>query len=168
MVGLLLVSHSSQAAKKIDFSGYQGTYKAQVVINYGPTLIQQPDIHLEVSVPESGKQAKFRIVGFADASGTGSVSLLGNFTLKAPNKVVADNAMLAFFIRLPSTSVFRGKADRLSFPLTATLQGLGTFSMNYTFRLHGKKLTIFGTGTSANGPVTVQYIARRVSTTVSQ
>ncbi len=168
-LGLLGLAPLGKAAK-IDFTSFEGTYKSRCLLIYGDTVIQSPDLKIEVAVPENGRQAKFRIVGFADASAMGAVSsiaLLGHFSLTSTRKVTADNALLAFFVRLPARSHFKGNTRRMTFPLFSEIPGLGAFAMTYVLRHHGKTIFISGHGISANGPVTVQYTARRTGKIVS-
>ncbi|HVE17107.1 MAG TPA: hypothetical protein VNB29_10250 [Chthoniobacterales bacterium] len=155
---------SSALAAKLDFTGYAGSYKATSIVVFGNTVLNGSNIQFDVAVPENGRQAKIKILGFGGAasnSGITYTSLLGNFTLTSQRRIVADNALLAFFVRLPATGRLSGSSKRLNFSLASSVSGVGDFSATYTLRFTGKKIIITGTGTALGGPLSVQYIAKK-------
>jgi hypothetical protein len=158
-----LLTFSAPAAK-LDFTDYAGSYKATSTVVFGNTVLNGSNVQFDVTVPENGRKAKFKIIGFggaASSGGTTYTSMLGNFTLTSQRKIVADNALLAFFVRLPATGRLSGTSNRLNFSLAGSVSGVGTFSATYTLRFTGKKIIITGTGTALGSPLSVQYIAKK-------
>ena len=91
-----------------------------------------------------------------------NLALVGNILLTSKRKIIADNALTAYWYQIPSPAVkFSGSKNKLVYTLTGHDASNSNVVMNYMLTFREKKLSIVGTGNVGNTPVSISVIGKR-------
>jgi hypothetical protein len=160
VIALFTISPRAHAAA-VDFSKLYGAYKCTYSLETSGTVISG---NVRTSVTRQGSKANLQIAGSGAVPGSPGVliALFGNLVFAPNHFVKTDNALLAYYLMVPSSSHFTSSTGRFTFRFAAS-GGFITSDITYTLRFSGKKISIVGTGTiSGSTPIKITLRGTKV------